>query len=69
MPSKRRQRRKSCEGKTPYPSHTAAAAAARWRSRQTRSWIRPYKCQFGRHWHIGHPPRKVRRAIAAAQRG
>lgn len=69
MASKRRLRRKSCEGKVQYRSDEAAAAAAKSRSWATNSRIGKYKCEFGQHWHIGHTPKSVQRHTAARRAG
>lgn len=65
MASKRRIRRKSCVGKIQYPNSAEAQAAAVKRSGISHSRILPYKCEFGGHWHIGHTPAKIRRAVRA----
>lgn len=54
MSSKRRIRRKECDGKKRYDCIAAANSAA-WKARcRTGDHIRAYKCPFGHHWHIGH---------------
>lgn len=63
MASKRRLRRKACTGKEPYPDRVNAAQAAKRSSQATHTTIWPYKCEFGNHWHIGHPPARVWRAV------
>jgi hypothetical protein len=53
MTSKRRQRRRSCEGKRHYRTQAEAVAAIIGMQKQT-DGMHGYKCQFGNHWHIGH---------------
>jgi len=60
MASKRRQRRRSCGAKVRYTRGDAMFAA-----REIGRGLHAYRCDFGDHWHIGHPPSKVRQAIAA----
>jgi hypothetical protein len=67
MSSKRRVRKNSCEGKVQYATlDDAKLAAIRWNKAKNDS-CHPYKCEFGEHYHIGHPPKKVKAAIAARQ--
>jgi len=64
MSSKRRLRRKSCEGKSRYNKKDADIVA--WKDRnRTGHWIRSYKCNFCKGWHVGHPTRQVRQAVLA----
>lgn len=60
MASKRRLRRKACEGKHQYATLADAIQAARRRSAISGQWIIGYRCQWGHHFHIGHPSRKSR---------
>lgn len=67
MASKRRLRRKACEGKIRHEDKVTAdrhAAWARWRSK---SHIAAYQCPHCGGFHIGHPSRRnaiKRRAMA-----
>ncbi len=53
MASKRRLRRKQCDGKEQYNSENAHTEASR-RFGISGAFIRAYRCSFGNHWHIGH---------------
>ncbi len=57
MSSKRRQRRKSCVGKRRYSSQTEAVAALISAKRKGLHGMCSYKCRWGNHWHLGHPPK------------
>jgi hypothetical protein len=63
MSSKRHIRRRSCEGKTAYPSIDKARYAAHLASKRSSEKIVPYRCEFCRQWHIGHPPARVQRRL------
>lgn len=65
MASKRRIRRKSCVSKVQYADFVSAQMAGWKRTKASKSSILPYKCAFGGHWHIGHPPANVRQSIRA----
>lgn len=65
MSSKRRVRRKACEGKVRYETFAQARSAAFLRSRDTGEWIVPYRCRFGKHYHIGHQTVRARQALSA----
>jgi hypothetical protein len=54
MASKRRIRRKSCEGKVRYYEQPKAEIAARVLSAKRREAFHSYRCDFGGHWHIAH---------------
>lgn len=59
MSSKRRLRRKSCEGKVRHVDPNAAQAAARSLVRAGKSRggiIRVYCCSFCNGYHLGHAP-------------
>lgn len=62
MGSKRRLRRKECEGKRRYATqgeaHTAALAAQK--SATGGRYIEPYQCPHCNGWHIGHRPGATR---------
>jgi hypothetical protein len=57
MSSKRRLRRRSCEGKTPYATSRDAAFAAQ-RNKRPGEETSIYKCRWGHHWHWGHTPKR-----------
>jgi len=65
--SKRRQRRKACQGKVRYPSQPDAIAAAR-RGRTRGHWLLGYRCPHCTAWHIGHPTARIRQAARQAAR-
>jgi hypothetical protein len=61
MGSKRRLRRKECEGKRRYGSHGEAQTAANGlRGVNGGAYIEPYQCDFCNAWHIGHRPGAMR---------
>jgi hypothetical protein len=57
MSSLRALRRKSCEGKVAHASMGAAWIVAS----RTRGEMRPYRCKFCGHYHVGHEPSKQQR--------
>lgn len=61
MASKRAHRRRSCEGKKRYETKADANV-------QGRRGLQVYKCDFGQHFHNGHPSRKNRQAMHAKRR-
>ena len=52
----------SCTGKESFTSISAAKASARWRdgtqfstfSRRDSQYLKPYICNFCKHYHLGH---------------
>lgn len=58
MASKRRLRRKQCEGKIRYASTESAVNGIRLLHRKYghRGQLKAYRCPFCRYWHIGHAP-------------
>ena len=68
MSSKRRLRRRSCEGKKAYATAVEAEAAAkRLRGAFWTSRYRSYKCQFCGRWHAGRASNKDYQAMRADQ--
>lgn len=67
MASKRRDRRRSCEGKTRYVDETAAGAAA-YAARKAGQHLGYYRCQHCPGWHLGHRPKWIRKSIASKAR-
>ena len=61
MASKRRLRRNSCTKKRAYSQGDADSQAEYYRKQG--SDIYSYRCAFGSHYHIGHRPNKLIRAI------
>lgn len=59
MSSKRRLRRNACSGKQKFLSFAEAGRTAHIIHVRTGDRVGPYKCPFGRHYHVGHTPRKV----------
>ncbi|MDY7027968.1 MAG: hypothetical protein SVR04_06700 [Spirochaetota bacterium] len=57
MSSKRRIRRRSCEGKVRHESLEAAKIACREMRRQGEI-VRPYHCRFCGGYHVGHYNRR-----------
>ncbi len=64
MASKRRQRRKACQGKTRYESKAEACRILRLYAAPNR--MRAYRCSFCGAWHIGHEPERLRRSRTQA---
>lgn len=59
MASKRRLRRRSCEGKVRHCEEQQAAAAAKRLRKVTGNYrIGWYRCRFCKGWHIGRRGRK-----------
>jgi hypothetical protein len=70
MSSKRHQRRKACGHKQPHPDQAGAVQQLISLKHNKGDYgLVTYKCPFGNHWHVGHPPRKVRQALAAKAGG
>jgi hypothetical protein len=69
MSSKRHQRRKACGHKHPHADQAAAVTHLISLKHKGDFGLITYKCPFGNHWHVGHPPRKVRQALAAKASG
>lgn len=67
MSSKRAVRRRACKGKVRYGTlPDALAEIHRPRSKVgVFEVLNVYRCKFCTGFHVGHMPRKVRRAIAA----
>jgi hypothetical protein len=65
MSSKRAQRRRACEGKRGFETIEDAKAAAREYALSFGDSLTPYRCRFCGRFHVGHPPKEVRQAIAA----
>ena len=65
MASKRHVRRKACEGKVKFTDQEKATKAAYSYLKSYGQYMHTYKCKFCSRWHIGHPPKAVRRALAA----
>lgn len=63
MASKRRLRRKACDGKAKHERDGAVIAAGIARKRSGH-YIVSYKCRFCGKYHIGHPPSSVRKALS-----
>lgn len=61
MASRRRIRRRSCEHKNQYTQIEAGNRSFCLRKRGV--IVHPYHCKFGNHWHIGHRPVRITRAI------
>lgn len=67
MASKRKQRRKACTGKVRHETLEFALIAKKMVPYGKE--LVAYKCKSCGGFHIGHPPKKVRRAIANRQKG
>ena len=66
MSSKRRIRRRSCEGKTKYKTRNAAKVAIH--TGNHKGFMLPYKCKFCKQWHVGRPNKNRRKAYWARKR-
>lgn len=66
MASKRAIRRRPCKSKVRYPDQGAAQAGISRINRMKgyQGFMTAYHCGFCGGWHFGHPPARVRRAIA-----
>lgn len=55
MASKRRQRRRQCDGKQKHATEgeAIAHAASLMRSGKTHKWLTPYRCKFCEWFHVG----------------
>ena len=69
MASKRHLRRKQCDGKIKYPDALTAHRSAGVASDRSSGWISSYKCEFCGFYHIGHPPKKIKRLLVAKRNG
>ena len=65
LSSKRAIRRRSCQGKKCFTTGEEAQIAAKTASWRTKQLILAYPCQFGGHWHVGHPTRSARQGYYA----
>jgi hypothetical protein len=54
MSSRRRLRRKACEGKMRHETQAQAVAHAIHLYRKTGEQMQSYHCRFCRRWHVGH---------------
>lgn len=65
MASKRRLRRRSCEGKVQHKTEEAARKHAY--SLKSVGQYHGYKCNFCKCWHVGRPTKEAKQAYAARQ--
>jgi hypothetical protein len=65
MSSKRHLRRKACSSKQSHPDQAGAVRHLISLKHKGEFGLITYKCPFGNHWHVGHPPRHVREALSA----
>ncbi len=63
MASKLHQRRKACEGKVRYSSQEEAGRHAGAATHIYHAYFTAYRCSFCGGFHIGKPPKEVRRAL------
>lgn len=70
MSSKRRIRRRSCQGKMAYPTQKAAVwnAGRLRREHQGGTWA-AYRCRWCGKWHVGRPSAAERRSMRARRAG
>lgn len=64
MASKRRLRRKACTGKVRHASQDDANLA---KYKSGFKGVIPYRCKHCNGFHLGHPPKEIRQAIAAGK--
>lgn len=69
MSSVRAMRRRMCESKRAYRDLAEASAAAHGAELRGEPDVHVYRCPLAKHWHIGHQPADVRRAIAERRSG
>lgn len=60
MASKRRIRRKACDGKK---KHASLGAAIGFNKRFKGGGMNAYHCRFCGCYHVGHTPRSIRKAM------
>ena len=65
MSSKRRLRRKGCEGKVRHASKSDGDYAAHLARQKYRDGLFAYRCRFCRGYHVGHRPGRIRRIMEA----
>lgn len=66
MASKRAERRRACARKVRYGTEPEARAAMHAvNARRPSGWMLTYRCRFCGGYHFGHPPARIRQAIAA----
>lgn len=66
MSSKRRIRRKSCEGKRRHKTHDDAVKEMC--EGRIREGLTVYKCRFCHQYHVGHKTKAARRATMQSRR-
>jgi len=54
--------RQTCGRKQAHSSEAKALAAAKALFRTSGEKLKPYRCVYADHWHIGHPMNKQARA-------
>lgn len=60
------RRELSCAGKRVYASWATAMHAARPINHESDESLEPYRCDFGKHYHIAHRPKAFRKPREAA---
>ncbi len=68
MSSKRRLRRKMCEGKVRHATRELAMVAVAYHAKRGQ-YTTTYLCKFCRGWHVGHPTTAIRNAMREGGRG
>lgn len=68
MSSKRRVRRRSCDGKQAHATRVAAEAHRQHLLRSGDRSLACYHCKFGDHWHVGHLDGRGKISAAAKAR-
>lgn len=61
MQDREAHRQRSCVGKAQFTSRTEAARVAKRTGSNVGGTFRPYPCDFGAHWHVGHAKPKTLR--------
>jgi hypothetical protein len=63
MASKRHRRAVACGDKIRHATQAQARYTCYLEKKRLDEWLIVYRCKFCRQWHIGHPPKNVRKAI------
>lgn len=68
MASRRRQRRRACEGKRRHAGRQEAERALRRMKPRAQGVLNVYRCRNCGGWHVGHAPGFVQRALRSMER-
>jgi len=59
MSSKRRERRKKCEGKKKFINQSDAIGTATYNTHKHGTHFTAYRCRYCGSWHVGHTPANI----------